>query len=232
MEYILLYKIDTNTNDHSIFNTIYEYNFRSIIVLKIFELIFTASIKGNFYMNQVVQDITIKNEIFWESNGQIYKRKYINFNRKNKVAINTKIIGKSNKMKTKFFCNIYFFWVIIDFKKVNFTYGKKLSDNKKVHITSENIKIHSLKILHWNKGNSLLKNKIDDINFILDKYKPHVISISEANYDNLEQLQISEYKVETNGLGVGHDFLDIYYLYIIQLNMTVERTMNKNTLQL
>ena len=68
-----------------------------------------------------------------------------------------------------------------------------------------NIKIHSLKILHWNKGNSLFKNKINNIYFILDKYKPHIMSISEANYDNIDRTDIPDYRIETNDIGVGHD---------------------------
>ena len=67
------------------------------------------------------------------------------------------------------------------------------------------MKIHGLRILHWNKGNSLFKNKIDDINFILDKYSQNVVSILEANYENIDRTNILDYIIETNDMGVGHD---------------------------
>ena len=62
--------------------------------------------------------------------------------------------------------------------------------------TIQKVKIHNLKVLHWNKVNSLFKNKLDDIFFVLKKYKPYLMSISEANYDNFDNLKIRDYKVE------------------------------------
>ena len=55
------------------------------------------------------------------------------------------------------------------------------------------------------QGNSLFNDNLDDIRYVLDKYKPHIMSISEANYDNNDRIQIPDYNIETNDLGVGHD---------------------------
>ena len=75
----------------------------------------------------------------------------------------------------------------------SYTLSKNLSNNKQAHILNGNIKINRLKILHWNKGNSLFKNKLDDIYFVLDKFQPHIMSISKANYDN-KQLRTILYR--------------------------------------
>ena len=100
-----------------------------------------------------------------------------------------KLQGSLKQFKIKFFRRISFQLIYKDFKKVKFIYGKNLRNNKQAHITNRNIKIHSLKILHWNKGNSLFINKIDDINFILDKYKPHLCQFQKLTmiiYNNYE----------------------------------------------
>ena len=68
--------------------------------------------------------------------------------------------------------------------------------NKLQHCSNGNIKGTNLSIFHWNKGNSLFVNKIDDIHFILDKYRPKVLSISEANFDTLNPIKFNVYKVE------------------------------------
>ena len=43
----------------------------------------------------------------------------------------------------------------------------------------------SINIIHWNKGKSLFQNKLNDIDTILEKYKPHIISLCEANVDKI-----------------------------------------------
>ena len=53
-------------------------------------------------------------------------------------------------------------------------------NNKAQHILNGN---HQLNILHWNKGKSLFHNKLNDIDMVLDKFKPHIISLCEANID-------------------------------------------------
>ena len=54
--------------------------------------------------------------------------------------------------------------------------------NKNTHTVNGNLKNSSLKLLHWNKGPSYLHNKIDHVKYIMDEHKPHIFSLSEANF--------------------------------------------------
>ena len=61
-------------------------------------------------------------------------------------------------------------------------------------------KKNGITIVHWNKGSSLLKNKKDDIETIIEKYKPHVLGLSEANLrkdDDISDVQLSDYNLHT-----------------------------------
>ena len=53
-------------------------------------------------------------------------------------------------------------------------------NNKMQHIINGN---YHLNILHWNKGNTLFTNKITHIDQIMDKYRPHIISLCKANIE-------------------------------------------------
>ena len=79
--------------------------------------------------------------------------------------------------------------------------------------------------MHWNKGNYLFKNKLDDLYFVLDKYKPHIVSLSEANYDNNDRILILDYRIEANDIGVRHNISR--QLLLIQL--TIHRHMTTLT---
>ena len=65
----------------------------------------------------------------------------------------------------------------------NFQNSSYELSNKMNHIKYGNRGNNSLKILHWNKGSSLFRNKIYHLKIVFDKYKPNVVSLSEANYD-------------------------------------------------
>ena len=54
----------------------------------------------------------------------------------------------------------------------NAKYGNKVNNN--------------IKVLHWNKGPSNFKTKQDHIRILIDRYKPNIISLSEANYNITE----------------------------------------------
>ena len=54
--------------------------------------------------------------------------------------------------------------------KVNHCSTRK-QNNKLQHIKNGN---YHLNILHWNKGNTLFKNKTTQIDQIMQKYKPHI----------------------------------------------------------
>ena len=45
-----------------------------------------------------------------------------------------------------------------------------------------NKKEKGIKLMHWNKGASFLRNKKDEIETVIEKYKPHVLGLSEANF--------------------------------------------------
>ena len=52
--------------------------------------------------------------------------------------------------------------------------------------------------MHWNKGSSFLFNKKDDIESIIEDYRPHVLGLSEANLrkeDNLSEVQLADYNL-------------------------------------
>ena len=74
--------------------------------------------------------------------------------------------------------------------------------NKECHITNGNIckSKKSLDIMHWNKGPAHLQNKSNDMNYILDRYKPDIFSLSEANLvisrDNGDIGYLSSYNYE------------------------------------
>ena len=36
-------------------------------------------------------------------------------------------------------------------------------------------------VIHWNIGSSFLENKIEEVERVLDQFKPAILSISEAN---------------------------------------------------
>ena len=41
-----------------------------------------------------------------------------------------------------------------------------------------------IKIAHWNKGGGYLTNKINEVEYLVRYYKPHVIGISESNWSS------------------------------------------------
>ena len=55
---------------------------------------------------------------------------------------------------------------------------KKL--NKLQHTINGN---YYLNLSHWNKGNTLFKNKATQIDQILNTHKPHILSLCEANIE-------------------------------------------------
>ena len=61
-------------------------------------------------------------------------------------------------------------------------------------------KKEGITIMHWNKGSSLLSNKLSDIEGVIDNFRPHVLGLSEANLrkqDNLTEVQLQDYNLHT-----------------------------------
>ena len=72
--------------------------------------------------------------------------------------------------------------------------------NKIAHTKNGN---HTIKILNFNKGNAKLVNKINILQSMILKYKPHIIAIQEVNYtpqQDPSDIQIPGYKWEMDGL--------------------------------
>ena len=99
-------------------------------------------------------------------------------------------------------------WFGIIFNNTNcYTQIRAVGNNKMAHIVEGN-KVSTKKVLnimHWNKGPSFLQNKVNDINYKLDKYRPHIFSLSEANFiinrDNEDLNFLHEYNYEiVNGV--------------------------------
>ena len=69
------------------------------------------------------------------------------------------------------------------------------------HIYNNNIyKKGGINLVHVNKGNSNFENKVDDIYLLLDTFKPHILSIQEANYDYSIGQTFKGYNIEYNCL--------------------------------
>ena len=61
-------------------------------------------------------------------------------------------------------------------------------------------KKNGITIMHWNKGPSLLSNKMHDLENIIDKYRPHVLGLSEGNlrkFDDESDVQLKDYNLHT-----------------------------------
>ena len=64
--------------------------------------------------------------------------------------------------------------------------------------TNGNRRSMGLKLCHWNKGGSYLINTRNEIEQIIDQYRPHVFGISESNFlstHNPEDVQINHYNL-------------------------------------
>ena len=89
----------------------------------------------------------------------------------------------------------------------NNTYNKicQESNNKNNHISNGNIsKKGTISLFTWNKGNSTFKNKRDDILVTLERYKPDIFAIQEANFDIINDRGFLNYSIEANTLCRGH----------------------------
>ena len=84
-----------------------------------------------------------------------------------------------------------------------------------------NIKAPSLRIIHWNKRSSKFSNKIDDIKLVIDKFRPHIFSIVEANYDLMERQTIEGYNIETDNIGLGTNLARTILLIDKQINSLI-----------
>ena len=87
--------------------------------------------------------------------------------------------------------------------QINSDYCKTLylKRNKMCHIYNGNIyKMNDFKMVHINKGNSNFENKYDDLLQLLNVFRPHLLSIQEANYNVESDKFFKGYKLEYNCL--------------------------------
>ena len=57
-------------------------------------------------------------------------------------------------------------------------------------------------IMSWNKGSGFLKNRLDQVNTILEQYKPHILGLSELQVtsNDLPDIIFDNYKLECDNL--------------------------------
>ena len=106
------------------------------------------------------------------------------------------------------------------------------TNNKNSHILNGNIKATSIKIAHFNKGNSKFDNKIDDIHYIIDTHKPLIFSISEANYCNINNAIIDGYSIETCDFKINYHTSRQILLIHNSLTYTRQKDLEKPHLAL
>ena len=92
-----------------------------------------------------------------------------------------KISAKGGKINFKII--LLFFLLGVN---INNTFSKvcQVSNNKINHSINGNIsKKGTLTLFTWNKGNSTFQNKRDDILVTIERYRPDIFAIHEANFD-------------------------------------------------
>ena len=94
---------------------------------------------------------------------EFYKDKYLHF--KSKQRVPTKILQQ----------NIYYF---------SFAKTKQSKNNKITHSLKGNISgIKKLKLMQFNKGSALFKNRIQSLERLISVEKPDILCLSETNLD-------------------------------------------------
>ena len=111
--------------------------------------------------------------------------------------------GKGGKINSKLILLFFLLGVTI-----NNTFSKicQASNNKLNHSINGNIsKKGTLTLFTWNKGNSSFQNKRDDILVTIERYRPDIFAIHEANFDLKNDRGFENYTVETNILCRGYE---------------------------
>ena len=58
-----------------------------------------------------------------------------------------------------------------------------------------NIRKQGINICHWNKGSGYMFNKIEEIEYLVSSFKPHILGISEANFWKHQSRQMYNLKI-------------------------------------
>ena len=91
---------------------------------------------------------------------------------------------------------------------LNNTFSKvcQINNNRINHTVNGNIsKKGTITLFTWNKGNSTFKNKRDDILLTIERYKPDIFAIHEANFDIYKDRGFEDYTIEANILCKGYN---------------------------
>merc|ERR1712055_912509 len=90
--------------------------------------------------------------------------------------------------------------------KINYIRIIRKSDNikrnKNIKIKNGNIN-NNIKIISWNKGNSLAGNRMNELKLILKRDKPEIFFINEFNLDfnqDINLVNVKGYKLELDSL--------------------------------
>ena len=95
-----------------------------------------------------------------------------------------KVKCKNNIIKISFY--FFLFSFILLNSATSYESSKQQSRNKLIKTINGNIsKNGSFYMMSWNKGNSKFSNKRDDIAITLDRHRPGIFAIHEANLDSI-----------------------------------------------
>ena len=140
----------------------------------------------------------------------IFQSKIFNFKHKNSTygtkGVNSAKIDYRNGCKLRNGIKIIILLLVFGCN-INNNYSKvcKESSNKNNHILNGNIsKKGNISLYTWNKGNSCFKNRRNDILVTLERYKPDVFAIHEANFNILNDRGFPDYNIEANTLCRGN----------------------------
>ena len=86
----------------------------------------------------------------------------------------------------------------------NTHYNTRKQNNKNQQIKNGN---HTIKMVQWNKGRANFINKTNELDSILSKHKPDIISICEANINKNNNTEINnrykDYKIEHTKMSIN-----------------------------
>merc|ERR1712121_247296 len=95
-----------------------------------------------------------------------------------KISVNT----FKNIQYHNFSVNMLSVKLFLNKKEQAFSKFLQSQRNKIMHTLNGNrIKTFGIKLFHFNKGNAHFRNKVDQIQIEINKFKPDIISLSEAN---------------------------------------------------
>ena len=121
------------------------------------------------------------------------------FNFKKFKVKNSTYGDKTRGNRGKYKCNLILIFFLLGVC-INNSFSKicQVTNNKINHSLDGNIsKKGTLTLFTWNKGNSTFENKRDEILVTIERYKPDIFAIHEANFDFKSILMLRRTKRES-----------------------------------